>query len=153
LLAGLKGLDPGFTPIIGAIMRTHFLTNLQIKGREEVLRIVPEFDFYKLRRIIRLQWDSHCNPENGTADADLILTIAYDAQSASTPQFTFRFGGVARAKLPELLPSVYLSEVEVEDLHGSQLENIRFRLKDYGQTELEIECKSVEMIAHDSKIQ
>jgi hypothetical protein len=35
-------------------MRSHFLKDLPIAGKEAVLKQIPEFDFYNVRRVIKI---------------------------------------------------------------------------------------------------
>lgn len=125
-------------------MRTHSLKDLVISGKENALRLVVDFDFYRLGRVSKLSWESH-SEGNREATANLSLTANYRTNSAKKVDVSFRFVGVRRCKLPELFPMVFLSEVEVEDVKDAQLEGVRYQIKDYGTAEFEIDCADFEI--------
>jgi hypothetical protein len=126
-------------------MRTHFLKDLEIDGKEKVLQFLPGFDFYKLQRLVKLGWGSWINGGGQQATSNLEMTLGYESELVERAEITLRFVEVARCKLPELLPLVYFSEIEIEDIKRAQREGIRYLVKNYGTTELEIECKDVEI--------
>jgi hypothetical protein len=120
-------------------MRTHLLRDLDIPGSKSALVHVPDLDFYRLGLVKYFcLTTSELNP-NGY---DFELSAAY---SAETRSFTvvFRFVDVRLVRLPELGPSFHLSELEIEDLARDQLEGIRYRAKDYGQSQFEVLCKEM----------
>jgi hypothetical protein len=45
--------------------------------------------------------------------------------------------------LPQLTPSFFLGELEIDDVRGDQLEGIIYRAKDYGMTQFEINSRGV----------
>jgi hypothetical protein len=53
------------------------------------------------------------------------------------------FENVKRARLPELSPSFYFSELEVHDVSRDQLEGIGYRVRDQGMTEFEVFCQGI----------
>lgn len=57
-------------------MRTHFLKQLQINGREKALALEPEFDFYRVKRVLKLELEFDDEPE---ALPVLRLDLAYEA--------------------------------------------------------------------------
>jgi len=127
-------------------MRTHFLKDLAIQGKEKAAEMLQGFDFYKLQRIIRVTWESQRDENNQLASCVLEITTAYDDGSAEKAEVTLRFVGVTRCRLPELVPFIFLSEIEVEDVANAQLEGVRYLIKNYGSTELEIECRNCELL-------
>lgn len=126
-------------------MRMHLLKELTISGQENALRLIPDFDFYKLQQIVRLTWEIRYDKKEKIT-ADLVMTITYDTSSTDKAEVTLRFAGATRVKFPELLPFLFLSEVEIEDVSDTQLEGVRYTVKNYGSTELEISCKDIEII-------
>ena len=116
-------------------MRTHFLNKLTIPGRESILSEFPNFDFYNLRhcREIILRWKGE------DAGPDIALTAEYvDPGSGKITLIELTFQGVRQAELPEISSHVYLSELEIEDTSGSQLEGVRYKAKDFGGTRFEV---------------
>jgi len=123
-------------------MRTHFLKDLDIPGREVLLKTFPEFDFYNLGRVKRLLVEAG----DCTSEADFFLTASYrDSVSGKTADVTLKFRGVRQATLPELGPLFYLAEVEIEDLRSDQLEGIRYRTKDYRSQQFEVLSREIEI--------
>jgi hypothetical protein len=102
-------------------MRSNFLKDLSIKGKEEILNILPNFDFHYLREVIRLCWETVPNERNGDPLANFVLTACYENVPTSA-KVTLRCGGVRQLKLPEIGPAFFLSEIDVEDLSRDQLE-------------------------------
>jgi len=127
-------------------MRTHFLKELAIPGRERALAVLPDFDFYNLGRLLRLHWESQQGKTTDDATADLTFTGLYEATGANGSfEVTFRCEGVTQLKLPEIHPALFVSEIEIEDLTGHGLENANFRIKSYGMTEFEVLTKRLEL--------
>jgi hypothetical protein len=127
-------------------MRSNFLKDLSIKGKEEILKILPNFDFHYLRDVIRLCWETVRNERNGDPPANFVLTACYEnAPTSGSMKITLRCGGVRQLKLPEIGSAFFFSEIEVEDLSKDQLEGIRYRIKDHGTHEFEILCGDVEL--------
>ena len=127
-------------------MRTHFLKELAIPGRERALAVLPDFDFYNLGQLLRLQWESRPLETANDATADFTFTGLYEAGGANGSfEVTFRCEGVTQLKLPEIHPSLFVSEIEIEDLKDHGLENANFRIKSYGMTEFEVLTKRLEL--------
>src|SRR5229473_1034399 len=105
-------------------MRTHFLGDLEIRGKEKVTGISHNLDLYRLHQILSLAWETQQDEVKDRPNADLTMTLAYDSSyginAPKEAEITFRFIRVARCKLPELTPLVFLSEVEVEDVRDTQ---------------------------------
>lgn len=109
-------------------MRSHSLTQLRITGQRAALEFVPDFDFHNLGRVTRvaIEWTA----ETGDAPELEVMGLYADPRNERTAQVSLRFLGVRQATLPpELFPSVYLSELEIEDISGDQLEGLRYRAK------------------------
>jgi hypothetical protein len=72
------------------------------------------------------------------------MLFAYDDNAAgNTLEVSLAFGEVSSATLPTFAPRAYVSELEIEYLGQDQLEGIMYRIKDYGESRLEIYCKSI----------
>jgi hypothetical protein len=75
-------------------MRSNFLKDLSIKGRKEVLKILPNFDFHHLREVIRLCWETAPNGRIDGPSANLVLTACYEnAPTSVSMKITLRCGG------------------------------------------------------------
>jgi hypothetical protein len=117
-------------------MRTHFLAQLPLGGRDAVLQAFPDFDFYNLSRVTRfiVEWGKH-----NEALADCCLAALYTDTSISAPiEVTLCFQDVRHASLPDFSPLFFLTELEIEDVSSHQLEGVRFRTKNFGSTAFEV---------------
>ena|ERR1700724_708139 len=124
-------------------MRTHFLKALPIEGRSAVLEVFPEFDLYNLGRVSCLAIKAGQEPTL----ADLSLTADYrDLTTGAVAEVTLDFSGIRYAKLPELTPVFYFSELEIEDVRSDHLEGIRYRAKDHGSAEFEVLAKEITIL-------
>lgn len=127
-------------------MRTHFLKELAIPGRERALAVLPDFDFYHLQQLLCLRWESQRGETADEAIADFTFTGLYEAGGApGSFEVTFRCEGVTQLKLPEIHPALFVSEIEIEDLKSHGLENANFRIKSYGMTEFEVLAARLEL--------
>ena len=124
-------------------MRTQDLQKLEIPGRDKALALFPNFSFYNLSRITDLRWTADAEAGNGELNA----TIEYEDDSARKALVTLRFQGVALAILPTFRPHAFLGELEIEDVHGSQLEGIRYIARDFLNEAFEIHCRAIEITA------
>lgn len=127
-------------------MRSHFLKDLPITSRESIMKILPDFDFYNVRRITQLSWTSEFDEMSGRFDSDLTLTAAYQTSPPRpATNITIRCSNVMRLVLPELGPAFYLGEIEVEDISKDQIEGVRYKLKDFGESQFEILCGNIDI--------
>jgi hypothetical protein len=121
-------------------MRTHYLRDLQIAGRDEVLATWHDFDLYRLSRVVYICVSLN---EDGLS-ANISMSVLYDAHiAASCGKIIFHFRGCRWAKVPELSPLFFLNELEIEDVRGHQLEGIHFKVKNFGMTSFEIHCADI----------
>lgn len=125
-------------------MRTHRLERLSLRGQADVLRNLPDFDFYHLHEVKRLEWQAA--NESDFSKSTLILAVVYDNGEAKPSVVQLRCFGVRTLKLPTFASSFWLNELEIEDLRSSHLEGIRFKLKDHHESDLEILCEDFEVI-------
>lgn len=124
-------------------MRTHFLERLDIPGQAQVLQKIPGFDLYHLREVERFEWSS------GTSSASVTLVIGYDG---GLDKLIIRLtcASVRMFRLPSVTGVFTINELEIEDMRSNQLEGIRYRLKDYGESDFEILCGDIAIqIAND----
>lgn len=106
-------------------MRTHFLNQLSIMGRESVLALEPSFDFYRAKRILNLSIDF-----DPTADDELpsLRLVAEYVGNTRRYTLTILLESVRELLLPEMNPLLFLPELEIEDLKDRMMEGIRFEV-------------------------
>lgn len=130
-------------------MRSHFLTELSIGGKESILTVLPNFDFYNLRRIARFDWTA-AGTDTG---AQLILTAVYESHpDGLVREVVLSCSAVRQLRVPELGSSFFLAELEVEDVSGDQMEGVRYKIKDFGESSFEILCGDVCVSFRDSDL-
>jgi hypothetical protein len=132
-------------------MRSHLLKDLSIRGKQPVLEKLPDFDFYNLREVTSFNWSSEPDTISKFTTACLTLDAAYH-NSERDPVFGIRLrcSDLRQLRMPELGTSFFLAEIEVEDLSGDQLEGIKYKLKDMGDSRLEVLCGNIEISISDS---
>lgn len=103
-------------------MRTHFLNRLALTGRDVALAVEPDFDFYRAKQVLSLKidfdGDSHALPS-------LRLDLAYETP-ATRYRLSLLFDDVRELVLPAMSPSLFMPELEIEDLGERMMEGIRF---------------------------
>jgi hypothetical protein len=92
--------------------------------------------------VTALKW--HVSPgEKSEIDPELVLTFRVEDDTGHDVQAVqMRCIGIRRLIFPELAPHFWTYEIEIEDLTGSQLEGIRYCVKDY-RGEFEVWCRDV----------
>src|SRR5579863_1697407 len=106
-------------------MRSHFLRDLSIQGSKAVLRALPDFDFYNLRRVTSLNWSTiKLAPERRCAEFNLIASYE-DSEHSVSLSVRVRCLDVKQLKLPEMGAEFFLAEIEIEDLSRDQMEGVR----------------------------
>jgi hypothetical protein len=127
-------------------MRSHFLKDLPIVGKEAVLKHIPEFDFYNVRRVIKITWIDEHNAEADRTNINVTLAATYDDEKTRTVSpIQLRCSGVKQLRLPDLGTAFWLSEIEIEDIAREQIEDVRYRIKDFGGTSFEALCAGIEL--------
>jgi len=127
-------------------MRTHLLKDLRIAGKETILNEIPEFDFYDLRHVTGINWTDEHSTESDRTNINVTFAAAYEHEkSRATSPVQIRCSGVKRLKLPELGGAFWLNEIEIEDIAADQLEDVRYRIKDFGGTSFEVLCAAIEL--------
>ena len=122
-------------------MRSHRLENLPLLGREAVLEVIPNFDFYLMGLVERIS----LAPADESAERYVFNLTAKYSSGEQEQLVSLRFLGAQRVRLPELAPSFWLSELEIEDISSHQMENIRFRAKSFGMADFEVLCQNIEV--------
>src|SRR6266542_1961756 len=112
-------------------MGLHRLQDLKLLGREGVLAALPGFDLYHLGHVESLA----LRRAAGVEAFELEIEAIYEEEREYS--VTLLFSGVRSARLPPLEPSFYFGELEIEDVRGDQLEEIRYRARDFGGTGFE----------------
>jgi hypothetical protein len=114
---------------------------IDIAGKEEVLRAVPDLDLYGLRQVVGIRL-RRVNPfEPGSAEYNLEVEAEYE--DAAGGVVVLGFSEVRVVSLPELRPSFFFGELEVEDISSHQLEGVHYRVRDFGMSKFEVVCKAV----------
>ena len=122
-------------------MRSHFLKELPIAGKEAILEEIPEFDFYNVRRVVKITWADENSAEAHRTSINLTLDTTYDDRNTrmvSTIQI--RCSGVKQMKLPDLGSPFWPSEIEIEEITHEQNENPGSELRIFGGTSFEVLC-------------
>jgi hypothetical protein len=121
-------------------MGKHLLSELEIEGRDKVLGIYPDFDFYHIKRVRSIGIDFI----DGT-DAPqpiLIMTADYRVESQSYI-LTIFFDRIRELSLPEMSPFMSLSELEIVDIHDRQLEGVRYEVVSQFDRSFRCLCQNV----------
>lgn len=117
-------------------MSERFLRDVTITGGQQVLESCPGFDFYRLSRVLSLS----LVPRGGEGEVyDLTMSAAYE-DGRESYVVTLLFGRLVKATLPELTPTFYVAELEIEDVSRDQMEGIRFRVVDHCMSALDVFC-------------
>ncbi len=132
-------------------MRSHFLTDLPIHGKQQVLPALPDFDFYNLRAVTSFNWSSKPETTSRPIIVDFMLDAIYqNPNDGSASGIRLCCSDVKQLRMPDLGTSFSPTEIEIEDLSSDQLEGIRYRLKDFGATQFEVLCGTIEISMRDS---
>jgi hypothetical protein len=109
-------------------------------GREIALTLEPNFDFYRAKRILSLSIDF-----DPTADDDLPLLrlVAEYVGDVKHYALTVLLEGVRELLLPEMTPSLFLPELEIEDVGDRMMEGIRFEVISYFERSFRCTCRNI----------
>lgn len=118
-------------------MRTHYLSQLQIDGRDRVLSVVPELDLYGAQRVVRLEVDFGTNET-----ARLSVEFVYDG-GGPRYRLGLRFEGVRELVLPRMSSLLQLSEIEIEDVRDRMLEGINFEVVSHFDYSFRCSCREI----------
>lgn len=128
-------------------MRTHNLSELEIQGREKVLRIEPRFDFYRIKKASAVVIDF--GPRASDAgQPSLVLTTDYQTQS-KVYHLTIRFDGVRELVFPEMQPFLQFAELEIEDVRDRMLEGVRFEVVSHYDRSFRCLCGGIAIVSFD----
>ena len=151
--AKIIGLTP-FSPIsfqmcipITEAMRTHSLSELEIEGRDMVLRVEPRFDFYRIKKAsaVMIEFGPGANDAGQTS---LVLTTDYQTESKAY-RLTIRFDGVRELAFPEMQPFLQFAELEIEDVRDRMLEGVRFEVVSHYDRSFRCLCGGIVIVSFD----
>ena len=120
-------------------MGAHRLQDLSLIGRDTLLKELTDFDLYHLRHVERLTLQRAADGEA----FDLSVEAVYQAEREYL--VTLVFAGVKSTRLPELSPSFFFGELEIEDLRDAQLEGIRYRARDFSENGFDVHCQELRL--------
>lgn len=124
-------------------MRTHFLNQLSITGRESALALEPSFDFYRAKRVLNLSIDF-----DPAADDELpsLRLVAEYVGNTRRYTLTMLLESVRELLLPEMNPLLFLPELEIEDLEDRMMEGIRFEVISQFERSFRCTCRNITII-------
>lgn len=126
-------------------MRTHLLKELPIHGREKILALEPEFDFYEANNVRKLVIDF--GGEAGNLPS-LTLELLYNGR-VHRHAVVVLFEGVRQLTLPKMAPSLFISELEIEDIKDRMMEGIHFEAISYFDHAFRCACKSISILSFE----
>lgn len=123
-------------------MRTHFLNQLPISGREKALALEPEFDFYRATKVLRLEIEF-----GGEAETlpSLRLDLAYEA-GPRRYKLGVLLEDVRELVVPTMTPMLFVSELEIEDLRERMMEGARFEMVSHFERALRCTCGNIAIL-------
>jgi len=128
-------------------MRKHFLSDLEIDGREKVLRVEPHFVVYKVKRARAMAIDFE-DGVNGGGQPSLVLNTDYKSEP-NLYNLIMRFDGIRELALPEMRPYLYLDELEIEDVRDRMLEGVRFEVVSCFDYSFRCVCQGIVIVSFD----
>jgi hypothetical protein len=85
----------------------------------------------------------------GEADCtniNITFAATYDDEKTRTVlPIQLQCSGVKQLRLPDLGTALWLSEIEIEDIACEQIEDVRYRIKDFGGTSFDALCAGIEL--------
>jgi hypothetical protein len=121
-------------------MRTHYLAQLPIVGRDMALALEPNFDFYRATRVLKLELELDDAPS---------LRLEMEYVDARRYRLALLFDGVRELRLPSMSPLLFLPELEVEDMRDRGLESIRFEAVSCFDRAFLCSCYELSIVAFD----
>lgn len=122
-------------------MRSHVLSRLNLAGRESVLGLEPDFDFYRARRVLELHLDFQTSN-----DLPLLRLLAEYTGESNVYAIDMQFEGIRRLSLPEFAPWFVLSELEIEDVSAAGLEGIGFEAVSQFDRSFQCACRAISIV-------
>lgn len=117
------------------------LRELRLPGSDTVLTTLPNFDLYFLGYVRKLCLFAR---EEEADVFDLEMAAIYNDGNRDCI-ISIVFTEVRMVKVPELMPSFHLAELEIEDIASEQMEGVRYRAKSYGTPRFEVLCKGIQI--------
>jgi hypothetical protein len=103
--------------------------------------------------VTSFEWSSEPDVVSERSAVDFTLIAVYhDSDRDSISTVRVRCSDVKQLKLPELGAAFFLTEIELEDISIHQLEGVRYRLKDFGESQFEVLCGKIELTFCDSGV-
>jgi hypothetical protein len=123
-------------------MRTHLLSKLDIEGKQKALELVSEIDFYKITKVERLCFIDDSDEFDGTQYPKLHMVADFkDAESALALEFLFE--DVRDVVIPEIQQSLFLTELEFEDIRDRMLDGLKFEVVDQYDKSFRFYCGNI----------
>ncbi len=129
-------------------MSTHRLRQLGLPGCDEVLALVPEFELYRLGRVVRMNFRDASSGLDGPPQVTFEVCAQYVGDTRRGI-VALTLAGVTSVTIPQLTPSFFLGELEIADVSRDQLEGVRYRVADHGMSHFEVLCKAVSIRWYD----
>lgn len=120
-------------------MRSHFLRDLHIAGRETALALEPEFDFYRAAKVTMVTIECEGNLETAPT---LQLKLTYEAASKRYA-LGLVFAGIRELVLPPMAPLLFVPELEIEDVRDRMMEGIRFEAVSHFERAFRCSCADI----------
>lgn len=126
-------------------MRTHFLNQLAINGREKALALEPDFDFYRADKVLSLEM---AFARRNQALPSLWLKLEYEASSRSY-ELVVLLEDVRELVMPTIAPGLVLPELEIEDLRGRGMEGASFEVISHFERAFRCTCGGVSIVCFE----
>ena len=123
-------------------MRTHLLSRLEIAGREKALALELEFDFYRAKRVLKLEIDFDGDSE---LSPSLRLDLGYEAGPIRY-KLGLLFEDVRELTLPTMTPLLFLPELEIEDVRERMMEGVRFEVISHFERAFRCTCGNMSIL-------
>lgn len=123
-------------------MRTHFLNQLAISGREKALVLEPQFDFYRAKKVLKLEIQFDGNSDD---DPSLRLCLAYDT-GPRRYKLGLLFEHVRELAFPTMAPLFFVPELEIEDLRERMMEGVRFEAISHFERAFRCTCGNITIL-------
>lgn len=124
-------------------MRTHLLNQLSIMGREAALALEPRFDFYRVKRVLNLSVDFDPATDDDLPSLRIVAEYVGDVRRYA---LTVLLEGVRELLLPEMTPSLFLPELEIEDVSDRMMEGIRFEVISHFEHSFRCTCRNIAIV-------
>ena len=128
-------------------MRTHWLSELEIEGREKVFPIEPHLDFHRIKMASAVVIDFGRGDSDGSCPS-LVLTADYHTESKAYI-LTMRFEGIRELVFPEMQPFLRFGELEIEDVRNRMLEGVQFEVVSHYDRSFRCLCRKIAIVGFE----